>query len=88
VLGKVHGPWRDEVTGHWWKLHIEDLHDLYSFTRYYSCDKITKNEMGGACGTRGGDERCRKDSVGIPEGKKPLGRPRHGWEDIIKMGVK
>jgi hypothetical protein len=20
-----------------------------------------------------------------PEGKKPLGRPRHGWEDNIKM---
>jgi hypothetical protein len=23
--------------------------------------------------------------VGIPEGKRPLGRPRHMWEDNIKM---
>jgi hypothetical protein len=23
--------------------------------------------------------------VGKPEGKKPLGRPRHKWEDSIKM---
>jgi hypothetical protein len=23
-------------------------------------------------------------SVGRPEGKRPLGRPRHGWEDNIK----
>jgi hypothetical protein len=23
--------------------------------------------------------------VGKPEGKKPLGRPRRGWEDNIKM---
>jgi hypothetical protein len=23
--------------------------------------------------------------VGKPEGKRPLGRPRHGWVDIIKM---
>jgi hypothetical protein len=23
--------------------------------------------------------------VGKPEGKRPLGRPRLGWEDIIKM---
>ena len=23
--------------------------------------------------------------VGKPEGKKPLGRPRHRWEDDIKM---
>jgi hypothetical protein len=23
--------------------------------------------------------------VGKPEGKRPLGRPRHRWEDNIKM---
>jgi hypothetical protein len=29
----------------------------------------------------------RKDGVlvGKPEGKKPLGKPRRGWEDNIKM---
>jgi hypothetical protein len=26
--------------------------------------------------------------VGKPEGKRPLGRPRHGWENNIKMEVK
>jgi len=25
--------------------------------------------------------------VGKPEGKKPLGRPRHRWEDNIKMDL-
>ena len=25
--------------------------------------------------------------VGIPEGKKPLGRPRRRWEDNIKMDL-
>jgi hypothetical protein len=25
--------------------------------------------------------------VGKPEGKGPLGRPRHGWEDNIKMDL-
>jgi hypothetical protein len=25
--------------------------------------------------------------VGKPEGKRPLGRPRHRWEDGIKIGV-
>ena len=24
--------------------------------------------------------------VGKPEGKRPLGRPRHRWEDNVKMG--
>ena len=26
-------------------------------------------------------------SVGKPEGKRPLGRPRHRWEDTIKMDL-
>ena len=25
--------------------------------------------------------------VGKPEGKKPLGRPRHRWEDYIQMDL-
>jgi len=25
--------------------------------------------------------------VGIPEGRRPLGRPRHRWEDNIKMDL-
>jgi hypothetical protein len=30
VLRKIFGPKRDEVTGEWRKLHIEELRDLYS----------------------------------------------------------
>jgi hypothetical protein len=26
--------------------------------------------------------------VGNPEGKRPLGRPRHRWEDNIKMDLR
>jgi hypothetical protein len=29
VLRRIFGPKRDEVTGEWRKLHIEELHDLY-----------------------------------------------------------
>jgi hypothetical protein len=28
-----------------------------------------------------------RDLVGKPEGKSPLGRPRHRWEDNIKMDL-
>jgi hypothetical protein len=28
---------------------------------------------------------CRRILVQIPEGKRPLGRPRHRWEDNIIM---
>jgi hypothetical protein len=26
--------------------------------------------------------------VGKPEGKRPLGRPRHGWKDNIKIDLR
>ena len=32
-----------------------------------------------------GDRRAFKILTGRPTGKRPLGRPRHRWEDNIKM---
>ena len=29
-----------------------------------------------------------KGIIGKPEGKKPLGRPRDGWENNVKMGLR
>jgi len=26
--------------------------------------------------------------MGIPEGRRPLGRPRHRWEDTIRMDLR
>jgi len=48
-------------------------------------DKIKRNEMGRACGVYGRRERCvlYRVLVGKPEGM----RPRHRWEDNIKMDL-
>jgi hypothetical protein len=45
------------------------------------------NETGGAGSAYGGEERCSQGLVGKPEGKKPLGRFRHSWEDNVKMDL-
>jgi hypothetical protein len=42
--------------------------------------------MGGACGMHGRSERCKSILVVKPEGRRPLGRPRHKWEDIGETG--
>jgi hypothetical protein len=34
----------------------------------------------------GEDRGVHRVLVGKPEGKRPVGRPRGGWEDNIKMG--
>ena len=36
-------------------------------------------------------DECRSDFkilIGKPTGKRPLGRPRHRWEDIIRIVLK
>jgi hypothetical protein len=45
-------------------------------------NKLKKDEMGVACSTNRGAYRLL---VGKPEGKRPLGRPRHRWMDNIKI---
>ena len=45
--------------------------------------------MGGACGRHGGGKRnAYGPLVRKPEGKRPLVRPRHGWEVNVKMDLK
>jgi hypothetical protein len=36
----------------------------------------------------GEKRKLYKDSVGKPEGKRPLGRPRRRWEDRIRMDLR
>jgi hypothetical protein len=55
VLRKVFGHKREEVTEEWSRLHNEELCDL---TKYYPGNQIKKNEIGGARGTYGLQERC------------------------------
>ena len=54
---------------------------------YCGGDKIEKNEVGGnvACVEEG--RGVYRDLVGKPEGRRPLGRPRHRWEDNIKLNL-
>jgi hypothetical protein len=81
VLRRLFGSKRDEVRGEWRKRHNQELHDLYS-----SPNK-TENVMGGACSTDGEERGVYRVLVRKPEGKRPLGRPRHRWENNIRMDL-
>jgi hypothetical protein len=43
--------------------------------------------MGGPCSTNGEKRNAYRLLVGKPEGKRPLGRPRHKWVDNIRMDL-
>jgi hypothetical protein len=44
--------------------------------------------IGEACSAHGGDDKCVQILVGKPERKRRHRRPRHRWEDDIKMDIR
>jgi hypothetical protein len=44
--------------------------------------------MGGACSANREKRNAYMILVRKPEGKRPLGRPRHRWVDNIKIGLR
>jgi len=60
-----------------------------SLTKYYSANKIKKNEIGWTYSIYGGRGEVQYGFwQGNPEGKRPLGKHRHSYEDNIKMYLK
>jgi hypothetical protein len=50
--------------------------------------EIKQDEMGEKCNTHVKIRNVYTVLIGKPEGMRPLGRPRHIWEDNIKMNIK
>jgi len=84
VLRRIFGPKRDEVTREWRRIPNEELNDLYSSP---SIVRVVKSRMRWARHVaRMGERKCAYGILmGGPEGKNPLGRPRHRWEENIKI---
>jgi len=79
VLRRVFGPKRDEVTGECRKLHNEELRDLYSLPNIMWVVKSSRMRWAGHVARMGEGRGVHRVLVGKPEGKRPLGRPRHRW---------
>jgi hypothetical protein len=81
------GPKRDEGTGEWRRLHNEELTDLYSSPNIMRVIKSRRMRWAGHVARMGEKSGAYRILVGRPEGRRPLGRPRHRWEDDIKMDL-
>ena len=87
MLRRVFGPKRDEVTGEWRKLHNEELRDLYSLPDIVRVVKSRRMRWAGHVARMVEGTGVHGVLLGQPESKRPLGRPRHRWEDNIKMDL-
>ena len=87
VLRRIFGPRRDEVMGEWRRLCNEEINDLYSSPNIVQVIKSGRMRWTGHVARMGNRRGVYRVLVGKPEGKRPLGRPRHRWENNIKMDL-
>jgi hypothetical protein len=87
VLRRIFGPRRDKVTGEWRGLHNEELNDLYSSPNIVRVTKSRRMRWAGHVALMGEERGAYRVLVGKPEGKRPLGRPRHRRVDNIRMDL-
>jgi hypothetical protein len=86
VLRRIFGPKREE-DGSWRKLD-DELHSPYSSSNIVRVFKSRNIRWVGYVTCMGEGRGVYRVSVGWLEGKRPLGRPRHRWEDNIKMDLR
>ena len=75
------------MTGEWRKLHNEELNDLYSLPNIVRVVKSRRMRWAGHVARMGENRGVQRVLVGMPEGKRPLGRPRRRWEHNIEMDL-
>jgi len=75
------------VTGEWGEQHNEGLNDLYCSPNVVRAIKSKRMRWAGHVERMEERRGIYKVLVGKPEGKRPLGRPRHRWEDHSKMNL-
>jgi hypothetical protein len=85
VHRKIYEPKSDKVTGEWRRLRNEELYALYSLPNIIRVIKSRRMKWAGHVARMGERRGVCMVSMGKPEGRRTLGKPRYRWESIIKM---
>ena len=85
---RIYGPKRDEVTGEWRRLHNKELYDLYSSPIIILVTISRGMRWTGHVARTGHRKGAYSSLVGMPEGKRPLERPKRRWENKIKIDLR
>jgi hypothetical protein len=72
----------------WRTLYNEELHKLYTSTKIIRLIKSRRIRWARYVARMREMRNLYKVSAGKPEGKRPLGRQRRGWEDSIRIDLR
>jgi hypothetical protein len=81
VLRRIFGLRKIEMIGGWRKMHNEELYNLCSSPNIIRMMKSRGMKWERHVSCMGGKRNVQMISVGKPEGRRQLGRPRGRWED-------
>jgi hypothetical protein len=84
---RIFAPKREEDVS-WRKLHNDEVHSLYFSSNIIRVIKSRRMRWAGHVTRMREGRGVYRVLVGRLEGKRPLGRPRHMWEDNIKMDLR
>jgi hypothetical protein len=79
---------RRRVFGFKRRVHKKELYALYSLPDIIWAIKSRRLRWAGHVARMGERRGAYRALVGKPEGRRPLGSPRHRWEDNIKMDLR
>jgi len=69
-------------------MYNEELNDLYSSPNIVRVIKSRRMRWAGHVARTGEERGVYRVLLGKPEGRRPLGSPRHRWVDNIRMDLR
>jgi len=92
VWRKICGPVIDESTGNWRRRYNRELYDMLKIAPVTSFIKGQRIQWLGHIARRRENEIARAALEWKPQGKRPRGRPKRRWIDVVEdlriLGVK
>ena len=88
ILRRIYGAVRDEVTGDWRRRHNAELRELSHLPLITSYIRAQRLRWAGHVARMDPNTLVRQVFDGVPEGRRPVGRPRLRWRDCVQQDLR
>jgi sulfite reductase beta subunit-like hemoprotein len=88
ILRRISRPKREQVAGHWRRLHNVEHHNLNTQPNVIRVIRSRRMRWAGHIALTGQTRNAYKILVGKTEGKRQLGRRRRKWENHTRIDLR